>query len=650
VKNIKHEIESDGLATVTLDVPGRSVNVLTAEVFADLTEVLNLLETSSPRPSGVVFASAKKTAFVAGADIFGMMVMDRVQLTDFLALGQRVFDRIARLPMPTVSAIDGHCLGGGLELALACRYRVAAARGSIDIGLPETKIGLTPGFGGTVRLCRLIGVRQALQVMATGDPLTPQQALRWGIVDEIVSEGDLIEAARRMFQTEPPRRPLVRIDRWITRVPLLLDVACMKARRAIQRTTSDNYPAPLKLVDVVRTGLKHGPEAGYRAERETLADLAESNTGKNLLRLFSLRQQSRRWIRKEVSEKPGRLERAAVIGAGTVGGRIACALARAGTKVRLIDQDAPALKIALDRIADELDDERSKERINKKEQEAILGRIVDGVSWNCLDECDLIVESVDEDLDRKREIFKKLGGAANPDAVLATATSSLDVTSIAGATWRPERVVGLHPISPDGRMEFVEVIRTAHSDGRALATALAAAQLIGNTTLLVRNAPGSPTYFLLAAYVRESAILDAAGVPKERIDGTMRRWGMSRGPFEFADLIGMDVSADMAESAFLPEAHRRGLLEAIADEEISCRLILPIVNEAADLLARGAFESRDAVDLTSVQGLGFPSFRGGIFQFCESTGLTTIVKKMEDLATLHGERLAPNEALRRLDD
>jgi 3-hydroxyacyl-CoA dehydrogenase / enoyl-CoA hydratase / 3-hydroxybutyryl-CoA epimerase len=689
-------MNDDRIVTVLLDTPGKSVNSLTPAMLADLGTVLAELE--EQKPAGVIFASAKKRSFIAGADLFEIRGMNRDAIERFLREGQIVFGRIARLPMPTAAAINADCLGGGLELALACTMRVAVNEGSISIGLPEVKLGILPGWGGTVRLPRLIGLAGALPLLLAGKTLPPRKALKAGIIDEAVRPEVLLDAAKRRLMQAAPRRAIPLAQRLAIKLPAMRRRIFALADAKARATTRGNYPAPIRLIDVVRTGIEQGPEAGMDAERAALKDLMETDAARNLIRLFFLRQGAKRSILESLHDKPADVTYAAVIGGGTMGAGIAHALIRAGIQVRLIEVDPKAVSGALGRIRKMLDDDVAAGRVSTLQARHAMNRVAPSCEWTGLKLADIVIEAVAEQIHVKRSVFEKLDRLTRPDAVLASNTSSLSIAEIAAAVATPARVIGLHFFNPVPKMPLVEVVRAPRSDDRSLATAAALSLRIGKTPLLVKDAPGFLVNRVLIPCLAEAIRAAAEGIPVPAIDRALKDWGMPMGPFELLDEIGLDIGLHVLDAfgskfgdyastpAGMKQAIERGWLgkksgrgfyvyddghkrsaeapvnaemtallssgtpaSAVpADQELQWRLVLPMVNEAARLLAEGVTGSADAVDLGTVLGLGLAPFRGGLAHFADTVGSESLVERMRTLASRHGPRFAPAPLLARL--
>jgi len=700
METIRITTDSDSITTIWLDVPAKGVNTISPRVLGELASALDQIESSPPR--GLIFASAKDHSFIAGADLFEIRGMNHDQMLQFLADGQRLFTRIANLRTPTVAAINGDCLGGGLELSLACNMRVAAADTSIAIGLPEIKLGILPGWGGTVRLTALIGLSHALPLILAGKTLPPKKALRAGIVDEVVRPEALLAAAKRLVTGKLPQRRLALIDRTAASVSLVRNKILARARKETLAATMDHYPAPMKVLDVVHQGMEKGPDAGFEAEREAVGELIATPAAQNLFRLFFLKQGAKRQIADTLRVKPVEVKRAAVIGGGTMGAGIAHALIRANIDVRLIEVNSSAMSAALSRIKKLLDDDVAAGRIDRLAARNAMNRVAPCTDWTGLHLVDFVIEAAQEEISAKREIFAKLDRLTRPDAVLATNTSSLSITEMAAATGSPHRVVGMHFFNPVSKMPLVEVVRTDLSHDEALATAAVLASRLGKTPLLVRDAPGFLVNRILTPYLAEALAVAGEGVPIERIDAALKEWGMPMGPFELLDTIGLDVAAHVLKTLgsvlhdpppmppalqlaldrkWLGDKTGRGFYEhdgkkgrrktfsvnlelqqvlsrsqGSADLQftsatpgtpgVADRLILPMVNEAAHVLEERITDSADAIDLATVLGLGLAPFRGGLIQFANTVGIREVVERLNQLQKQFGPRFASAELLK----
>jgi 3-hydroxyacyl-CoA dehydrogenase/enoyl-CoA hydratase/3-hydroxybutyryl-CoA epimerase len=665
---VRVEIDADRVATIVFDVPGKSVNTLTRRVWADLSDVLKRLE--SDLPAGVVVSSGKPRSFIAGADLFEMRAMTRAELESYLLEGQKILARLEALPVPTVACLNGDALGGGLEVALACRFRLAVDEPGPQIGLPETKLGLVPGWGGTVRLVRLIGAQKAIPLMTAGRAVAPSEARELGIVDELVARSELLGAAKEMVLGGAARE----------RTPIAApsEGYFETAEAEAGKKAGPHVPAPVRLVKVVAEGVLRGAQAGYDAERAALCDLRETEAGKQLMRGFFLRTGAKKVATEGAGADPLPVVRAAVIGGGTMGAGIAAAMVKTGIPVTLVETNAETASRALDRVRKDLGGD-----------ESAMSILTTSTSVEDCAPVDLVVEAIIEDIGAKRALFEKLDRVAKPDAILATNTSSLSVNEVAGCTKRPESVVGLHYFNPVAKMPLVEVVRAARSSARTVATAVAVAIRTGKTPILCNDGPGFIVNRVLMPQLAEAMRMVSEGSPVEQIDSAIRAFGMPMGPLALIDTIGLDVIAGIfrAMKPFLgdrvalhpaiDEAVRRdwrgrksgtgfyhypaekgaqptvnselvallcndgGVSRNESADSIQMRVMLPMVNEAARVLEGRIAANADAIDLATLLGLGFAPFRGGIVAWGDSLGMRNVRDMLRKLADAHGPRFAP---------
>ncbi|MDX1563960.1 MAG: 3-hydroxyacyl-CoA dehydrogenase NAD-binding domain-containing protein, partial [Phycisphaeraceae bacterium] len=479
--NLSVELEN-GAAVIRLDVADRSVNTLGSAMIEQLGLALDAIEALSQQPEVVVIASNKPDSFINGADLFEMRTMDRPAIERYLREGQSLMNRLAGLKLPTVATIDGHCLGGGLELALACDHRVVADRGSINLGLPEVRLGIVPAWGGTTRLVRQVGPVPALDLMLNGRMLPPRKARKLGLVDDTVRAEALPAAARRLA-SKPVTDRRHWLQRMIAALPPLAALVCGVARRRAKKESGGHYPAADRLIDVVQAGLRHGEAAGFEAERAAAIELGEGEVAQNLMRLFFLRHEAKEAV-KQLGETDAPVQRAAVIGGGTMGAGIAAALAQNHIEVHLIDIDVRAAGAGKKRAARLIDKAVRANRLSPTEAAAAKRRIWPAADWAGLEQVDLVIEAASEKLSIKSELFEKLEAIVPSETVLATNTSSLSIARIAEPLEDPDRLIGLHFFNPVHKMPLVEVVRTDRSRPHDLAVAAETALRLGKTPIL----------------------------------------------------------------------------------------------------------------------------------------------------------------------
>jgi len=647
-------------ALLTLDVAGQSANVLSLEILRELEEVLTDLETK--KPPGLVICSGKASGFLLGADVTEFQkVSDREQATGLARFGQRLFDRIAQLPCPTVALIHGHCLGGGLEMALACDYRIARDDPATRLGLPEVRLGIHPGFAGSVRLPKVVGHLPALELMLTGRGISAGQARRLGLVDEVVPERHLMHAALAFVTQKPARkRPLLsrRLPGWPPLRPLVSQIMLRQLRK--RGVHPEHYPAPYRIIELWRR------RAGAEAEAASVGELLVGRTSRNLVRVFLLGEKLKRLGRSQ----PHSVEHVHVIGAGVMGGDIATWIAYKGFKVSLQDERPEAVGRAVKRAYDFF-----KQRLEKpREVEAALDRLMPDLSGSGLKRADLVIEAIVEDVSAKRELFSTVEKTVRPEALLGTNTSSIPLERIAPALQDPSRLVGLHFFNPATRMQLVEVVRAGQSSEGALARARGFVTAIDRLPLDVKSSPGFLVNRVLMPYLLEAVKMAEEGIPLAEIDQAAVRFGMPMGPLELADLTGLDICLAVAGELSKPlgiavperlrakvergelgrksgrgfyHYDRRGKAQKAkgrgsGDASVTDRLILSLLNEAMACLREGVAEDADAVDAGIVYGTGFAPHLGGPMRYIEDMG-ESLRHRLDRLAQEYGARFEPDE-------
>ncbi|HKB06705.1 MAG TPA: 3-hydroxyacyl-CoA dehydrogenase NAD-binding domain-containing protein [Candidatus Polarisedimenticolia bacterium] len=572
------ETRRDGLAFLIFDRPHDKVNLLTAPVVAVL-EILIDQAAHDKNVRGLVLMSAKPASFIAGADVNEIRSLRSIQEAEQASRkGQRLFDAIEALPFPVVAAINGTCLGGGTELSLACHFRIVADDRRVEIGLPEVRLGIIPGWGGTQRLPRLVGIGPGLDMILTGRSASARRAVAIGLADDMAPPETLLEAAEKLVldAAEGRRRPRRRLsDSLVSRVnPLFqarIALAALIARRNLRaRVNEAHYPAPYRALEAVVHGLRGGIDAGLQREAELLGPLASGRTSKNLVSVFLMQQAARRDPGvDDPSVRPREVRAAAVIGAGVMGGGIAQALARAGLPVRLKDIDAVALSRGLSHAHDLFKDEVRKERLSRREGEQKLDLISPTLEYTGLRRCDVVIEAVVESLAVKHKVLREVESAVPEGFLFATNTSSLPIDAIGAEARRPEEVVGLHFFNPVHKMPLLEVIRGPRTSQEALATAVALAKRIGKIPVVVGDAPGFLVNRILMSYLGEALVMLEEGGLIEEIDRVMLDFGMPMGPLALLDQIGIDVASHVAgvlSEAFRDRSPRSTALQILKDK------------------------------------------------------------------------------------
>jgi len=684
----------DGIAIVTLDSKDQPVNVISRAVKVEFIATFELLG-NDPAVKAVAFFSGKKDNFIAGADIEEFVQLSSAAEAERLSAGgQEMLDRIAKFPKPVAVGIHGACLGGGLEFALACRYRVATENPKTQLGLPEVQLGILPGAGGCQRLPRLIGARAALDIILAGKTERASKAFRLGIVDELVPPAILkditLAAARRMAGGWKPkrRRPGGFVGWLLDGNPLGRALVFRMARKQVLKQTRGNYPAPLAALEAVQYGLRHGVPEGLKREAQLFGQLAVTDVSRKLVQIFFATTQMKKDFGIPNPPPPGTVRRLGVVGAGFMGAGIAgTAVAQAGVDARMKDADLPRVAKGIASARHILDHRRR--RIDKFEYARLVALLSGSDSYAGFGGADLVIEAVFEDLAVKQQVLKEVEAATRDDAVFASNTSTIPITRIAEASRRPGHVIGMHFFSPVARMPLLEVIPGARTDPAAVSTVVAFGRRIGKTVIVVKDSPGFWVNRILAPYMNEAAHLLLQGVAMEEIDRLMSQWGFPVGPITLLDEVGLDIAAKAAgvlHGAFgerlapppaldaLVKAGRIGrkagkgfyryangkkrgpddaayhLLGAhpnggVHAAEIIQRLTLVMLNEAARAVGEGVVRAPRDGDIGAIFGIGFPPFRGGPLRHADDLGAGRIVSELERLVGQYGTRFAPCEVL-----
>ena len=650
---------AEDIATLTLDVPGQSANTLSAAVLDELEQTLAQLEAQPMR--GLIIVSAKPAGFIAGADIREFeQIDDAAHATELARRGQTVFGRLARLPFPSVAVIHGYCLGGGLELALACTYRIAREDAATRLGLPEVRLGINPGFGGTVRLPPLVGALPALDMMLSGRTVGAKAARRLGLVDDAVPERHMRRAAIQLLRRRARRRRAPWLQRLLSTPPLRPLVVKLLTRKLADKADPDHYPAPYRILEL------WAHQANEEEEATSLGELLVSRTSRNLVHIFLLGERVKRAARTE----PHQIEYVHVIGAGVMGADIALWAASRGFRVSLQDQRPEILARAMKRAHDFF---VKKHKEPRAVQEA-MDRLMPDLAGNGLRRADLVIEAIVEKLEPKRSLLAEVERKVRPHTLIATNTSSIRIEDIASALANPARLVGLHFFNPVPKMQLVEIVRGAQSGEPALARARAFALALDRFPLDVKSSPGFLVNRILMPYLIESVVMVEEGVSPAQIDQAARTFGMPMGPVELADTVGLDICLSVAEELAgplntpVPQALRqkvadgklgkksgegfyrwnakgqplRGDDATTPDMPVTERLILRMLNEAVACLREGVVSHPDAVDLGMVYGTGFAPYLGGPMRYIAGLGETGVSHSLYRLAQEYGARFNPD--------
>jgi len=542
----------DGVLWVDINWSERPVNALSRATLAELSLLVTHARTDSAI-RGIVFKSSKPGSFIAGADVTEFQkIQSPDEAREFVELGQQVFDDLASLSIPTVALISGACLGGGLEFALACRYRIADEGRKTQLGLPEVKLGIIPGWGGTVRLPRTVGFMEALPLLLTGRTLNGRQAARKGLVHDAVPNEALDHVAREILRSEGrnvrPHR-LRGVGRLVNMFGPLKKLVLWQATKQVLATTHGHYPAPFEVVNVLRDGIGQPDQEQLRLVREANARLGESPVTRELVRLFFLSERAKKAPDTVGAQAdPNSIRQAAVIGAGAMGAGIALLMARRGIWTRLKDLNPDFVSRGMKTVRKLISSDVRRRRITSLEGTQALDHLSPTTDYRGLKNADLVLEAVVEEIDVKHQVFDELAAATGPQCVLATNTSSLTVADVARTVAHPERVVGLHFFNPPDKMPLVEVVRGPQSNPESVAKAAALASRIGKTIVLVGDCAGFLVNRLLAPYMNEAGHLVTEIEDPLQVDRAAIEFGMPMGPLELIDLVGLGVSSHVSEN------------------------------------------------------------------------------------------------------
>ena len=697
-------VDEKGVAWITFDDPERKVNVLSKEILARLSEHLGEVRNLALQSKvHVVVLWSGKRGFIAGADLAAIEALeDPAEGAEGSRFGQRIFRSLREVGVPTVAAVHGICLGGGVEMALACSHRVASDAASTKMGLPEVLLGILPAWGGTTRLPRLIGAQASLDLLLSGRQVSSSAARRMGLVDEVVPADlfrEKVTAFAAAAAASPRKRSSVRrplLKRLMDSTSLGRRVVLAIARKRVMAQTGGHYPAPLKILEVVGQGANKRFGKALEIEARAAGELVATSVSKNLIHVFHLREAARKGTGvADGSIEPGRVEYLAVLGAGVMGGGIAQLAAYRGIRVRMKDIRHDAVASGLQHAGKLFAGLVKRRRLRRREADQKMTLISGGLGYEGFARQDLVVEAVVEKMDIKRVVLRETENAVRRGCVLATNTSSLSVDEMASALARPEDFVGMHFFNPVHRMPLVEVVRGTRSSDHAVATTYALALTLGKVPVVTGDGPGFLVNRILGPYLNEAGFLLADGASVEAVDHAAKKFGMPMGPLRLVDEVGIDISRHAGQSLHealgdrlspspplvaLADSGRLGkkgglgfyqyengkekgsdpqiydvlsrsvpkVRATLGEREIRGRLVLAMVNEAARVLEEGIVHRACDVDLGMIMGTGFPAFRGGLLRFADTIHTRTILSRLGELKERHGARFAPANLIRRM--
>lgn len=693
-KTFNLSVRDDGIALLTMDVPGETMNTLRAEFVPEMTELLAQIR-ADQRIKGLVVISGKKDSFVAGADIAMLDACDtRDKASELSAAGHQVFGELEKLAIPVVAAIHGACLGGGLELALACHKRVCTDDGKTMLGLPEVQLGLLPGSGGTQRLPRLIGIAKALDMMLTGKQIRPKQALKMGLVDDVVPQTILLQAAIELAQSGKKRakRKATLMELALERTHFGRNILFDQALKQVERKTQGNYPAPPKIIDCVRIGADEGMAAGLATESRYFGELVMTAESAALRSIFFATTEMKKETGADGAESRP-LKKAVVLGGGLMGGGIASVtISKAKLPVRVKDISEKGLSNALSYAYKLLDKGVKRRHMSAAQRDKQMALMSTTTEYRGIHDADIVVEAVFEDLKLKHQMVQDIERECTAHTVFASNTSSLPIGQIAAVASRPENVIGLHYFSPVEKMPLVEVIAHEKTSSETIATTVAFARKQGKTPIVVKDGAGFYVNRILALYMNEAAQLLLEGQSVEQLDQALVKFGFPVGPMTLLDEVGIDVGAKIspileqalgerfrAPAAFekLLQDERKGrkngkgfylygkkkskkkqvdssvykvlgITPGVAsdNEQLAQRCVVQMLNEAVRCLDEGIIRNARDGDIGAIFGIGFPPFLGGPFHYIDTLGAAKLVEMLEGYQYRLGERFAPCERLK----
>ncbi len=689
-------IAKNGVANLVFDLPGEKVNKLSAAVLGELAKALNVID-GNKAIRLLVITSGKKDIFIAGADINEIKeIRDEKDAYEKVSQGQEILTKIAQLKIPTIAVINGACLGGGLELALACQYRVAILNSKTSLGLPEVNLGIIPGFGGTQRLPKLIGLQEALGMILSGKAINANKAFKIGLVDDIFRE-EFLEEKLGHFATEILKtgeanhylahRKEASKKRFLFESLLLGKFLIFHlAKKNLYEKTKGQYPAPFVALEVIKRtyGSTYGAR-GFKTEREAFCELAVGEISKNLIEIFFTSEALKKDDGVENELVVRDVKNAALLGAGVMGGGIAWLFANHNINIRIKDIAQSAIALGYNQIVKIFNQLKKIKKITAEQAEIKIGNVSASLDFTGFDKVDFVIEAIVENMAVKKRILAEVETKISKQTIIASNTSSLSISEMAHALENPERFAGMHFFNPVNRMPLVEVIRGSRTSDQTVAAVVKLAKKLGKTPIVVKDVAGFLVNRILLPYMNEAAYLLEEGAEIKQVDALIEKFGMPMGPFILSDVVGIDVGAKVAHSLFeaygermrvatiLDEINGKGLLGKksgagfyihpngqvnrqidailagvrkskkihqtyISETEIIDRCLLTMVNEAAKCLEENVVRNARYLDMAMIMGAGFPAFRGGVMRYADSRGIAEIVKKLGELHKKHGAR------------
>jgi 3-hydroxyacyl-CoA dehydrogenase/enoyl-CoA hydratase/3-hydroxybutyryl-CoA epimerase len=696
-KAFNFEIKDNGVGVITLDYPAEKINKLSSHIFLELEELLKDIS-KNMEIKCLLFVSAKKDSFIVGADIHELKDVNTAQLGEQMSeRAQSIFNRLSRMRMTTIAVINGPCMGGGLEFALACDYRIISDNPKTLLALPEVKLGLIPGAGGTQRLPRLVGLQDALDMIVSGKNIRPKKALKMGLVDEVVPTGILMEVAMERAVEFGQKGKRIgnsknnSVKDWLLEETKLgKNIIGKKAREKVMESTGGKYPAPLKAIDVVIDGDAVDLEKGLKLEAQAFGELCESSVSKNLISIFEASNELKKPYPGAAGQQLPPVKKIGILGAGLMGSGIAKVSLEQDLIVRMKDINHEAIGKGLKSIRDFFQKNVDKKIIRPYDLQMKMDKVSGTTDYSGFKRADFVIEAVFEDLQIKQTMFRELEAIVSETCVLASNTSSIPISEISSGLKNPERVIGMHFFSPVEKMPLLEVIVTPQTAEWVIASTVELGKKIGKTVIIVNDGLGFYTTRIISPYINEALHILIEGGDVRQVDKVMVEFGFPVGPFKLLDEVGIDVGTKVAKllspafprmtpplgSEKLGHGDRKGRKtnkgfyyypensaevdptvyeelgivdkRAFTDEEIKTRLVFTFLNEVAFCLEDNILRGVKDGDIGAIFGLGFPPFLGGPFKYMDSLGLKNVAETLGGLTKKHGERFTPSKKIMEL--
>lgn len=703
-KAIEFKVDKEGIAHVVFDREGEKINKLSSQVLRDLEKIIDKAR-DNLKIRVLVFSSAKDGMFIAGADINEIKdIRNPKDAFAKVSQGQSIFNKIEDLPFPTIALINGPCVGGGLEMSLACDYRIATDHKKTQLGLPEVGIGIIPGFGGTQRLPRLVALPQALSIILSGKSIDAKKAYKIGLVDEIFREEfkekslqDFIQAITQdaNFNKYLIKRNQIRKSKKIFEKILLGKyVIYYLAKKDLMKRTKGQYPAPLAALKVVKK--TYGcvcRKRGLRIEAKYFSKVAVGDISKNLIDLFFISNELKKDSGVAKNVKAAEIHKAGIIGAGVMGGGIAWLFSNYNISVRMKDISNQAIALGFKQIYKIYDQLKKIRKYDDNQVNIKIDSVTSSLDYDGFGDMDIVVEAIIEDIKIKQNTLAELEKHVREDTIIASNTSSLPISQIAQALKNPQRFVGMHFFNPVNRMPLVEVIRGDKTSPKTVATIVELSKKMGKTPIVVKDVPGFLVNRILIPYANEAGFLVEEGANIQTVDNLILDFGMPMGPFTLADTVGIDVGykvMKILENGYGERMKTSNLLEQMYNdkeirgiktgqgffmydakgektainpkvtkfiedngikkhhftrEDIVDRCIFIMINEAAKCLEENVVKDAANLDMAMITGTGFPPFRGGLLKYADSVGIKNLVARLKKLQEKYGERFTPSNLL-----